>query len=235
MKLHAAALALLTATACGPRTSFVELERRDAETGLQVFYAPPDPESWRQTGRIRVEDAYSDGQAERLALKEGRRNGCDGVYLAAINETHEVSGLTALQGLLALGGDEDDRRRAERARQRDLERPEYTARAVCLVRRPVAAPVSVARTEAATAPEPAMASAPVPVTAPPSAEPTPPSPVQVALSSHLGRQVNLRMRDGTSLAGKLAGYDGAMVYLESGPTLRRFADSQVGEVRPAAP
>lgn len=77
-------LAALTTTACGPSATFTAVDHADPETGVQVFYAMPDPQGWRQAGTVRVEDAASEWDAERAALALARRHRCDGVYLASV-------------------------------------------------------------------------------------------------------------------------------------------------------
>ncbi len=213
--------AALTATACGPHATFTAMDHSDPETGVQVFYAMPDSQAWRQAGTVRVEDASSERDAERRALALAARHRCDGVYVASVQGHVETSGLTLFADIVALGGDQQDRAAADRQHRQDLENPVFTARAVCLVRRalpqhaPVAVAVAVAESEAPGAPD-----APRAVPA-------------VDVQSHLGRRVTLRFADGRHQAGTLAGDDGESVFLRTEGAMLRFPAALVAAVEPA--
>ena len=219
MKIVVALIAVLTTAACGPRATFTAMDHPDPETGVQVFYAMPDTQGWRQAGSVRVEDARSEWDAERRALKLAARHRCDGVYLASVQSHVETSGVTLLADLAAIGGGRRARKDAEQSHRNDAENPVFTARAVCLVRRalPESIPVAIAA-------EPA---APV--------EPEAPRAVPaVDLQSHLGQRVTLRFADGRHQSGTLAGDDGESVFLRTEGATLRFPAAQVVAAEPAS-
>lgn len=210
-------LAASTTAACGPSATFVALDHHDPETGVQVFYAMPDAPGWQQAGSVRIDDARSDGDAERRALALAARHRCDGVYLASVQSHVETSGLTVLADLAAIGGDRQARANADWQHREDLESPIFTARAVCLVHRP------------ASESAPALAAAP-------SAAPAPPAPRVVAtvdVQPHVGRPVTLRFADGHHQSGTLAGDDGESVFLRSEGALLRFPAALLAAIEPA--
>jgi hypothetical protein len=203
-----AALALVVSfvsAGCGPLSSFTPMEYEDPETGVQLLYAMPQEPGWRPLGRVDVRDAYSEGDAERRALREARRNGCDAVYIAAIDEIHEVSALTSFAQLLALGGSKTARDEANAAADRERAASKYSARAVCLVR------VAQAASPAPAAPVPDAPEAPVPERVVD----------RETLAPLIGEGVVLTFADGTVLRGELAGDDGAFLFVRrEGRTLR---------------
>jgi hypothetical protein len=219
LALVAVAVALIT-TACFPRATFTPMDHPDPESGVHVFYAMPDAEGWRQAGSVRVEDATSEWDAERRALALAARHRCDGVYLASVQSHVETSGTTLLAELAAIGGGRRARENAERANRRDQENPVFTARAVCLVRRPVpdGPALAFARPDA-----PAASVA----TEIPRAVPA------VDVQSHLGERVTLRFADGRHQTGTLAGDDGESVFLRTEGATLRFPAAHVSALEAA--
>ncbi|MCK6574074.1 hypothetical protein L6V77_23590 [Myxococcota bacterium] len=235
--LIATALSLLVG-GCGGlgQATFTPMEHVDPQSGVEVLYAMPEGPGWRRVGQIKVEDARSESTAESLLAASARRNGCDAVFIAGINEFHEVSALSSIGLLVSLGGSKDDRRRAEARRDADLEEPHYAARGVCLARVRVPRPAPVATLDAApdasaSPPEqtaaPVQMSAPVQTSAPAQAAGPSRAVSKETLSALVGEHVTLVFRNGRTLTGVLAGDDGESLFVRADGSLLRVPAAQL--------
>jgi hypothetical protein len=229
--LTATALSLLVG-GCGGlgQATFTPMEHVDPQSGVEVLYAMPEGPGWRRVGQIKVEDTRSESTAESLLAASARRNGCDAVFIAGINEFHEVSALSSIGLLVSLGGSKDDRRRAEARRDADLAEPHYTARGVCLARVRVPRPAPVATLDAApdaSASPPVQTTPPVQTAAPAQAAGPSRAVSKETLSALVGEHVTLVFRNGRTLTGVLAGDDGESLFVRADGSLLRVPATQL--------